>query len=175
MKIGDNVAYMIHDVSSWSSTQIIGVGTIYFIDDKVIGIGRYQYSPQYIKIGSPFEECVILNNHCKEVFINILDNQINGLLSKIKSLTSEEKDEIIKGEFIKIKTQISVTCLSMLEATDDTRFINCLKELCRLKEKLFTIKVSDLENIHKQNGAIKAKIRQLEKLRTKVENFVFEI
>ena len=63
----------------------------------------------------------------------------------------------------------------MINAEDESKFVNCLKEICKLKIKLFTIKIKDLDNIHKHNGTVKWKISQLEEFRKRIVDFNFEV
>lgn len=168
MKIGDKVIYMRYDVSSWRSTTDIGWGYIYYLEDNKIGIGKYNSGATSLDTDKATEVCYVITENVIEELAKILDIEINKYKPMIKSLTSEEKNELIKNEFVKIQTQITHVAEAMINDPDDTHYINCLKEICRLKNKLFSIKVSDIENIHKYNGEIKAKINKLEDLKEKL-------
>ena len=176
MKIGDKIAYICFS-KSFVDISSVGWGYIYDINDKAIGIGRFGNGTQIISKND--ENCIYCpinsSNHEKvrEYFLEIIDEHIEKQKSLIRKLTSEEKDELVKNKFNQIKTQINATAKSMIEAEDESKFINCLKEICQLKIKLFTIKIKDLDNIHKQNGAVKWKIRQLEEFRERVEKINF--
>lgn len=178
MKIGDKIAYISFSETVTTINEI-NWGYIYDTDDTKIGVARLNSfgskilwkgcnSDIYCPITAETQEKV------REYFLEIIDERINYHKSLIKKLTSEEKDELVKNEFNRIKEQIRATGKSMIDAEDETKFINCLKEICQLKIKLFTIKIKDLDNIHKQNGSVKWKIRQLEDFRKRVVDFNFE-
>lgn len=178
MKIGDKIAYLCFS-KSFVDISSAGWGYIYDINDTAIGIGRIGNGTQIISKND--ENCIYCpinsSNYEKvrEYFLEIIDEQIKKQKSLIRKLTSEEKDELVKNRFNQIKEQINATAKSMINAEDESKFINCLKEICQLKIKLFTIKIKDLDNIHKQNVSVKWKIRQLEDFRKIVENFDFNI
>ena len=178
MKIGDRIAY-ISFPKEFTKLYHVGWGYIYGINDINIGVGKLNYgSYTLLKYSDSDIYCPITaetQEKVREYFLEIIDKKISYHKSLIRTLTSEEKDELVKNEFNRIKEQIRATAKSMIDAEDDTKFINCLKEICLLKIKLFTIKIKDLDNIHKQNGAEKWRIRQLEEFRRTVENFDFNI
>lgn len=177
MKIGDKIAY-ISLSKNITTINEINWGYIYGINDTYIGVARLNSFGSkvlwkgleddiYCPITAETQEKV------REYFLEIIDERINYYKSLIRKLTSEEKDELVKNKFNQIKEQINATAKSMINAEDESKFVNCLKEICQLKIKLFTIKIKDLDNIHKQNGAVKWKIRQLEEFRERVEKFNF--
>lgn len=177
MKIGDKIAYICFS-KSFVDISSAGWGYIYDINDKVIGIGRLGNGTQIISKND--ENCIYCpinsSNYEKvrEYFLEIIDEQIEKQKSLIRKLTSEEKDELVKNKFNQIKDQINATAKSMIETENESKFINCLKEICKLKIKLFTIKIKDLDNIHKHNGTVKWKISQLEEFRKSVIDLNFE-
>ena len=177
MKIGDKIAYIVL-AKSFVDISSIGFGNIYDISDTVIGVGRLGLGTQLIyKNNEQYIYCPVTSKNyekIREYFLEIIDEKITYHKSLIRKLTSEEKDELVKNEFNRIKEQIRATAKSMIDAEDESKFINCLKEICKLRIKLFTIKIKDLDNIHKQNGTVKWKIKQLEEFRKKVVDFNFE-
>ena len=177
MKIGDKIAYICFS-KGFVAISSAGWGYIYDINDKAIGIGKIGNGTQIISKND--ENCIYCpinsSNYeaVREYFLEIIDERIEKQKSLIRKLTSEEKDELVKNKFNQIKTQINATAKSMIEAEDESKFINCLKEICQLKIKLFTIKIKDLDNIHKHNGTVKWKISQLEEFRKRVIDLNFE-
>lgn len=178
MKIGDKIAYVFLS-KSYIDVSSIGWGYIYGINDNSIGVCRLGDGNHIIhKKDENHIFCPITvetQEKVREYFLEIIDEQIISHKALIRKLTSEEKDELVKNEFNRIKEQIRSTAKSMIDAEDESKFINCLKEICQLKIKLFTIKIKDLDNIHKQNGSVKWRIGQLEEFRKRVENFDFNI
>ena len=178
MKIGDKIAYIIL-AKSYVDISSVGWGYIYGISDTAIGVGRLSQGNQIIyKSDEKYIYCPISIENQEKVrdyFLEIIDEKITYNKSLIRKLTSEEKDELVKNEFNRIKEQIKATAKSMINAEDESKFINCLKEICQLKIKLFTIKIKDLDNIHKQNGAVKWKINQLKEFRKRIVDFNFEV
>ena len=164
IKIGDKIAYIKYDVSSWNTSQTVDFGYIFYISDEEIGCARYKNSPNYIKRNSEFERYFHVDIEVKANMTDIIQKEIDSLQTKIKSLTLEEKDEIVKKEFNRIKQQIMNTANNMITDKDETYFISRLKTICELKKQLFSIKISDLDNINKSNGVIKCKIKKLKDL-----------
>lgn len=178
MKIGDKIAYLKIPVT-FTDVPVVGWGYIYGKSEEKIGIGRLNYSNDviYKKANSDFYCPISIQtaDKVKDYFIEIIDEKIEVLKSKVRTLTSEEKDELVKNKFNEIQKRINATADTMLNSTDESQWINCLKEICQLKRQLFSIKIKDLDNIHKENGSIRWKIRQLEDFRKIVENFDFNI
>lgn len=172
IKIGDKVAYLKYDVSNWNSYPKVDYGTVFYFDDNIIGCIRYNCSPDYIHINSVFEKYFFIGVDTKQNMKDIINTEIEELKSQIKALTADEKNELIKNEFNKVKEQIIKTSENFRNG-DDSDFINRLKAVCDLKKKLFSIKVSDLDNIHKKNGSIKYKIKKLEDLLKKIDEIEF--
>jgi ERCC4-related helicase len=173
MKIGDKVAYLKYDISNWQSRQIAGDGIVFYIADDKIGVIKYGYSPEYIDLNSSCQLCVTFSEDVKSQFNDVISKEIEILRSRIKKLTSEEKDELKKKKFNELISKIVSTAYNMCEASDESRFLNCLHEICKMKTQLYSIKIEDLENTHKYNGGIKYKIRQLQKLLEQVNNYNF--
>lgn len=178
MKIGDKIAYL-HFPADFSDLPNVGWGYIYGQNKEKIGVARLNHSNRNVYKNVGFDVyCPIAietSDKVKDYFIEIVDEKIEGLKSKVRTLTSEEKDELVKNKFNEIQKRINATADTMLNPTDESQWINCLKEICQLKKQLFSIKIKDLDNVHKENGAIRWKIRQLEDFRKIVENFDFNI
>lgn len=178
MKIGDKIAYL-HFPAYPSDLPNVGWGCIYGQNEEKIGVGRLNYSNHVVLKMSNFDfYCPITletSDKVKDYFIEIVDEKIEVLKSKVRTLTSEEKDELVKNKFNEIQKRINATADTMLNPTDESQWINCLKEICQLKKQLFSIKIKDLDNVHKENGSIRWKIRQFEDFRKIVENFDFNI
>lgn len=178
MKIGDKIAY-IHFSERSTDIPRVGWGYIYGQNEEKIGVGRLNLMNHVIYKKNNFDfYCPIsiqTANKVKDYFIEIINEKIEVLKSKVRTLTSEEKDELVKNKFNEIQKRINTTANTMLNPTDESQWINCLKEICQLKKQLFSIKIKDLDNIHKENGSIRWKIRQLEDFREIVENFDFNI
>ena len=176
MKIGDKIAYL-HFPAYPSDLPNVGWGYIYGQNEEKIGVCRLNYSNYIVLKRSSFDiYCPIsieMSDKVKDYFIEIVDEKIEVLKSKIRTLTSEEKDELVKNKFNEIKTRINVVANKMIFSEDESQWINCLKEICQLKKQLFSIKIKDLDNVHKQNGSVRWKIRQLEEFRERVEKFNF--
>lgn len=176
MKIGDKIAYLHFPVNSTDIPKV-GWGYIYGQNKEKIGVGRLNYTNAVIYKISQFDiYCPISIStveNVKDYFITIIDDEINKYKSNIRKLTSEEKDELVKNKFYEIQKRINATADTMLNSTNESQWINCLKEICQLKKQLFSIKIKDLDNIHKENGSIRWKIRQLEEFRERVEKFNF--
>ena len=173
IKLGDKIAYIKYDTRDYCTPLIVDWGYVFYNDDEKIGCAKPKYSPQYIKHDSPTEKYFIVDDNTKLNMIEVINNEICRFRQDIKTLTTNEKDELVKEEFNKIKQQIIKTAENMIKS-DETDFINKLKAICDLKKKLFSIKVSDLDNVHKANGAIKYKIKKLDDLVIKISEIKFE-
>lgn len=173
LKIGDRIAYIKYDVEDWRiSSNGVGTGVVFYIDEELIGCVKHKQSPYYIKRNSNVERYFNLDENSKQNILNVLQEEINRYKGKIRKLTANEKNEIHKNEFNRIKQQIVKTAENMVNS-DDSDFINKLKAICDLKKQLFTIKISDLENIHKENGGVKYKISKLEELLRRTKEIEF--
>lgn len=180
IKIGDRIAYI--QYNPFNCINKVGIGTVFckYEKDGVIGVSSYNKStdrivPNYLYLNNNdkfVEEQFKINENTKEEMKSYVQDKIKIFESEIKKLTSEEKDEIKRNEFDRIKNQIISTANNMING-DENDFINKLKEICRLKTQLFTIKISDIDNIHKKNGAIKYKIKELKKLLDDVNKIEF--
>lgn len=175
IKIGDTVAYIrLPDKRSYNGGEV-NIGTVYYISPLAICLGRYGHSSVTIKTDDEKYYYEILSDNTKDSFINILEYEISQQKSQIRTLTSMEKDAIKKEAFDKKKEQIIATAKHMVESTDDTEFINRLKAIVQLKKELFTIKISDIDNVHKSNGSIKHMITLMNKLLSDVREFDFKL
>ena len=174
IKIGDKVAGIKFDVSNYSSRQYVEWGYVFYVDDEKVGFARYQKSPEYVKINSETEKIYFVNSETKIRMKTLVENIISDLRENIRKLTAEEKDELVKTEFEQIKQKITNTASNMINSENESQYINRLKEICKMKEQLFSIKISDLNNIHMKNGAIMYKIKQLQELLKNIDQDNFE-
>ena len=183
-QIGDPVVY-VRLPNSFYDNGRCGCGYIYHIEpyDMVnsvqeISVIVHNESPQIIPVGK--NKSLVLSADLspdanKRDLISFVNQVIDNEKKNLRELTSEEKDQLRIDEFHRIKDKINATAKHMIESEYDADFVNKLKEINRLHKMLFSIKVSDLDNVHKHNGAVKSKIRKLEQLRDSVERYDFNI
>lgn len=100
----------------------------------------------------------------KEVYGKFITG-INELRSKIRRVTSEEKNTERVEKYQELKGEIMTCARRLSESTDDTDFENRLKAISDMRKCIFTIELDCVSDIRKENGRIKYKIRELEKLR----------
>lgn len=174
IKIGDKLAYVKYDVSNWQSSQIVGWGYVFHVNENQVGLARNQYGTTYIDLNSNCEKLFDISPEIKNLMKTLIEVEISNLKSSIKNLTHEEKEFLIRNEFDRIKQEITNVASNMINSENESQYINRLKEICQLKNKLFSIKVTDLENVHKSNGAIMYKIKKLQDLLKKIEETDFE-
>lgn len=170
MKIGDTVVYMYTHTS-----YKIGIGTVYYISDEAICIGRFGYDSITIMLNDKDWIYEVLSENTKNNFITLLKNRISEQESNIHPLTSLEKDTIMKDAFNKKKAQILATAKHMIDSKDDSEFINRLKAIGQLKKELFTIRISDISDVHQRNSEAKFEIRRLKDLLKKVKEFDYNL
>lgn len=115
----------------------------------------------------PIEDLVSIRDTINAFY----DDMINAEASKLKSVTSEMKEQELKERYTRIKHDILVNCKAMLETDiDDDDFLNRLAELQKLRNQLYRPN-SGLECVsktRKQNGTVKYNIRELRIERDKV-------
>lgn len=174
IKIGDKLAYVKYDISNWQSYQDVDWGYVYYVGEDKVGLARYQQSPAYINTNSECEKLYYIDSETKNQMTALLNSEIDKLKNNIRELTHEEKDTLIANEFNRIKQEVTNVAANMIQSDNESSYINRLKEICRLKDKLFSIKVNDLENVHKKNGTIMYKVKQLQELLKKIELIEFE-
>lgn len=174
IKIGDKLAYVKYDISNWQSYQDVDWGYVYYVGEDKVGLARYQQSPASINTNSECEKLYYIDSETKNQMTALLNSEIDKLKNNIRELTHEEKDTLIANEFNRIKQEVTNVAANMIQSDNESSYINRLKEICRLKDKLFSIKVNDLENVHKKNGTIMYKVKQLQELLKKIELIEFE-
>lgn len=174
IKIGDKLAYVKYDISNWQSHQDVDWGYVYYVGEDKVGLARYQQSPASINTNSECEKLYYIDSETKNQMTALLNSEIDKLKNNIRELTHEEKDTLIANEFNRIKQEVTNVAANMIQSDNESSYINRLKEICRLKDKLFSIKVNDLENVHKKNGTIMYKVKQLQELLKKIELIEFE-
>lgn len=115
----------------------------------------------------PIEDLVAIRDTINAFY----DDMINAEASKLKSVTSEMKEQELKERYTRIKHDVLVNCKAMLETDiDDDDFLNRLAELQKLRNQLYRPN-SGLECVsktRKQNGTVKYNIRELRIERDKV-------
>jgi hypothetical protein len=173
IKIGDKIAYIKYDVSNWSSHQDIGWGYAFYVGEDSVGCAKNKCSPVYISNNSTTEKYFLLDSDTKSKMTEIINKKIENLNTEIKSLTSAGKDDLVKTRFNEIKQQIIKTAKNMINS-DENDFLTRLKSICEQKKQLFSITISDLDNIHKKNGAVKCKIKKTKELLLKINEIQFE-
>lgn len=89
--------------------------------------------------------------------------EINELQSRIRRVTSEEKELEKVEKYQELKNEIKVVAKRLSESTDDTDFENRLKAISDMKKCIFSIELDCVSDIRKENGKIKWEIRDLEK------------
>lgn len=179
IKIGDKIAYIKYNVSDWYTTSEVGYGFVFYKDGERVGCARHKTGTvmvcdvRYIELGDPkYERCFLVDGDFKDEMKSVIQEEIVKFSSQLKTLTSEEKDELKKQEFDRIKKQIISTATNLI-SDNENDFVSRLKSICQLKKQLFEIKISDLNNVHKHNGVIKAKIKKLKKLLDDIEKIEF--
>jgi hypothetical protein len=175
--IGKEVYFLNYNVWSWQDTPEFKTGYVFYDDGYTIGFAKHRENSKYSDV-----TYVDLRDESKEGIIGLitleslndaiktLEGVIEKEQGKIKRLTAEEKEDIKAKEFDRLKEQCRNTIVNMIDCDDDD-FIQKLKALCRLKEQMFSIKISDLENIHQRNGEVKYRIKKLNKLLAELYSF----
>ena len=99
------------------------------------------------------------------------EKQILELEGKIKTVTSEEKEEEKKETYLKLQKQIKATAKNLYESTNDHDFENRLKAITEMKKSIFSIELECVSQIRIENGAVKYKIKELERqLKNSLDN-----
>lgn len=82
---------------------------------------------------------------------------IKDLDDKLKNITEKEKDEEKIRKYNEIKTLIIKNCERII-GVDDYEFERRLKEICKLKNEIYSIKIECVDEINKYNQNIKYNI-----------------
>ena len=113
------------------------------------------------------ENVEIVRNDIKSYY----EKQISELESQIKTVTSEEKEEKRKERYIELQKQIKTTAKNLYESTNDHDFENRLKAITEMKKSIFSIELECVSQIRIENGAVKYKIKELERqLKNSLDN-----
>ena len=168
-KIGDFVYFSLSDKDTEKLFTYSGVIINLSLDRATILERSYNNFTYNIDIDNirPISDKEDIINEIKEFY----NKQIADYESKIKSVKrGNYKDEIVK-EYCTLKQEIINTAKHMIEAKDDEDFENKLKAICARKKEIFAIECEEIVYARKDNGAIKYKIKELEKSRNNsIEN-----
>lgn len=98
----------------------------------------------------------------REEITRFYDIQISFLKIGIRKATQREKDEEKAKRYEELQKQILATARNLINYEDESDFENKLCAIAELKKELFSIELTCVSTIRKENGAIKRKIRELE-------------
>lgn len=160
-KLGDKVLWM-----HWINTYEFKTGIIIGINEQKYTIVSVDSSPS-IHRDIPESSLYPISDieNVRDLIYQHYEAQIQNKLSKIKKVTSAEKQEERVKKYNSIKELIIKNCDRISTCTDDDEFENRLKEINKLKKELHTIDLECGDIIRKENGTIKYDAKVFERQR----------
>ena len=162
-KIGDFVYFSLDNKNTDKLYKCSGI--IINVSDNVASILDRAYNSTIYNIDFNNIRPVSDRENIIDEIYEFYNKQIINHESKIKSVKRGDYEDEIVEKYCNLKQEIINTAKHMIEAKDDEDFENKLKAICARKKEIFAIECEEIVYARKDNGAIKYKIKELEKSR----------